>query len=506
MMAGQMLGAGTTQRRRAMFGLLDADGWSWASVKAAFWFVLVIFMLGYIPDRAYYFTVFSTIDLGINAISPINLCPPANRGLPCPAPVGGVIPWDPSPQELALPAPRVDGAAIQAGVKILYIGGSDGQAASERVFVADAFTTGNFSPWKDGPALPAPRSKPAVAFLAGSVYVFGGYDASGAPTTSAYVLTPDPATGELKAWQAAADAKLPIDLPEARAGASVAAAADGLILVGGAGPDGKPTNTVWKATLDSSGKLGAWTPNAPMVLGNGSPATRADATAVISGANLFLYGGRDGNGPTTVVMRGTIGTAASGTPGASASPAASGAAAAQEVLQWAEGQGASNLPAARTDAAGFTANGGLYLVGGSDGTSPKGDLYWAVPDANGNIPEWKHLAASDLPAQGLAGSAAVVSGPDVFAIGGRTAQGVIAASARAGLAPQPPFFQLGLIGATIPALKIEGEVGQQLGYLAAAGVGTGNFVILLLIGWAMAHRERTREIWANLRRRGRRES
>ena len=40
-------------------------------------------------------------------------------------------------------------------------------------------------------------------------------------------------------------------------------------------------------------------------------------------------------------------------------------------------------PLAREFDAWFTANGGLYLVGGSDGTSPKGELYWAVPDSTG---------------------------------------------------------------------------------------------------------------------------
>ena len=43
-------------RRRVLFGLLDADSWSWASTKATFWFVVIILLLGYIPDRAYYFT------------------------------------------------------------------------------------------------------------------------------------------------------------------------------------------------------------------------------------------------------------------------------------------------------------------------------------------------------------------------------------------------------------------------------------------------------------------
>ena len=61
----QALPAGTPiRRRRALMGLLDADGWAWAAVKAAIWFVVIILMLGYIPDRALYFTVNRTLDLG----------------------------------------------------------------------------------------------------------------------------------------------------------------------------------------------------------------------------------------------------------------------------------------------------------------------------------------------------------------------------------------------------------------------------------------------------------
>ena len=61
--------------------------------------------------------------------------------------------------------------------------------------------TGNFDPWADGPALPEPRTDAAVAFVAGSVYVIGGIDADGAPTTTTYVLTPDGTTGELGDWK-----------------------------------------------------------------------------------------------------------------------------------------------------------------------------------------------------------------------------------------------------------------------------------------------------------------
>ena len=65
-----------------------------------------------------------------------------------------------------------------------------------------------------------------------------------------------------------------------------------------------------------------------------------------------------------------------------------------------------------------------------------------------------------------------------------------------------PFFQLGMFGVTVPALKLDGEVGQQIGYLNAAMVGTAGFVALLLVGWAFAHKDRVREIMARRRRKG----
>ena len=63
-MAQRALGAGMiVPRKRALFGLLDADGWGWAGVKAFVWLVIIILLLGYIPDRAYYLTVNRTVEL-----------------------------------------------------------------------------------------------------------------------------------------------------------------------------------------------------------------------------------------------------------------------------------------------------------------------------------------------------------------------------------------------------------------------------------------------------------
>jgi hypothetical protein len=97
----------------------------------------------------------------------------------------------------------------------------------------------------------------------------------------------------------------------------------------------------------------------------------------------------------------------------------------------------------------------------------------------------------------------VAGGSQAFLVGGQDRNGPLAGIARANLSPQAPFFQLGLFGVTVPALKIGGEVGQQLGYLNAAGVGTVDFVLLLLVGYAYAHREKTKAFLRRLRSRDR---
>lgn len=483
-MAQQALGPGTVvPRRRALFGLLDSDGWGWASVKAFVWLIIIIFILGYLPDRAYYLTVGRTVDLGVLAWSPINLCPPTNETLPCPAPGGALIPWEPSPQQVALPQPRTDGAVLQVGTQILYIGGTDGKTAQSTVYVARTVGSGNFDVWSDGPALPEPRANASVAYVAGSIYVIGGSDASGAPTSKVFTLTPNGQTGALGDWKTV-DA---LALPEPRSGAAVGVTPDGLLLMGGRNAAG-PVATTWKAKLDAKGALGAWSVEQPLLR------PQADATAVVIGDFVWLYGGSDASGPVGAVQRGAFGAkAAEGLP---ANPNEG------KVIRW-DVNNTANLPVARTNASGWGANGALYLAGGNDGSGPKSELYWATPTTLGDLPEWKHLAVSDLPGSGLEGAPAVVSGPEVILVGGVTSgTGVLASSVRANTAPQSPFFQLGLVGATVPGLKIEGEIGQQLGYLNAANVGIVDFVILILIGLAFAHKERTRAIIGRIVHRG----
>jgi hypothetical protein len=290
-------------------------------------------------------------------------------------------------------------------------------------------------------------------------------------------------TAELGEWEEAPEA---LTLPEARTAAAAAVTIDGLLLIGGRNADG-PVATTWKSELDPQGNLGEWADEGAL----SSP--QSDATAIVVGDFVWLYGGSDANGPVGTVQRGVFGQPAE--EGLPENPDEG------KVVRW-DLNPAANLPVPRTNAATWGANGALYVAGGNDGTGPKREVYWAIPNTTGDLTEWKHLDVSDLPEGGLEGAAALVTGPSAMLVGGVTDNGPLASSVRANTAPQSPFFQLGLVGATVPGLKIEGEIGQQLGYLNAAGVGTVNFVILLLIGWAFAHREQTRGIIRRVFRRG----
>ncbi len=487
-MAQRALPPGTPQRR-AFFGLLDADGWGVAFWKALFWFGLIILLLGYLPDRAYYFTVLPTLDLGYNAISPINLCDSSNGGLPCPAPNGAVVPWQPNPPALALPAPRAGAATVQLGTQLFVVGGTVGGVPTGSVLQTTTGPNGNYGRWIDGPQLPEARADAAVTTFNGVPYVIGGLGADGKPTTS--VIVGQVSEGKLTGWKVDDQRKLPVAL----AGAAAVAATSGIYIVGGKSPDGLSSAVYW-ARLDSTAKPATLRDFAPqpalqLRLGTGEPAPRAYGAGLLAGQYVWLLGGDASDGPSNLVFR--LQLDSKGEPYLNAQG---------QVVGWAQSTGAAALPQARARFGGFTANGALYVPGGigADGKTVT-TMYWAVPGATtGDIAFWQHLDQTDL---GLAAAdqASAVVGSYAFLIGGRGADGTaLDGTARANLAPKAPFFRLGLVGVTIPALAIQGQVGQQLGLIAAGTVGLADFTLLIIIGIVLSHQPQSQRLLERLSR------
>ena len=482
-MAQQALQSGRTQTRgRAFFGLLDANGWGWASVKATFWFIVMIFMLGYIPDRAYYFTVNRTIDLGILAWSPINFCPPENETLPCPAPVGAVIPWEVAPPEISLPGPRVDGAIAQIGTKILYIGGSDGTARDRHDVRRDDVGRRQLRQVEPtGPKLPeAARRCGRRRSPAGSIFVVGGTGPDGKPTDTVYVLTPDAQTGELGEWQTAEDAKLDLDAARAaRPARSSSRRPTGCFLVGGTADGTTPVKTVWKSTFDTSRR-------APAVAAAGGALPR-QSTDATGGDHRRLPVGLRRDRPRTARRR--------------PSSAASSGRPRHRTTSRRTSRGSAS-PAARPTCrsrgrtpSGFAASGALYLVGGSDGDRARGaSSTGRSRTRTATSPSGSTSTQSDLPARRRwPGAASVVLGPNVGP--GRRRD---AATARSPARPgrtSPRRRRSSSSASSARRCRRSRSTARSASSSAISTptrVGIVNFVILLVIGWAFAHQEQVR--------------
>jgi hypothetical protein len=491
------IGPGNVAPRRVLFGLLDANGWGWAGVRSVLWTLVIILMLGYIPDRAYYLTVSPTVDLGLNLASLVNICPAENEGLPCPAPAGALIPWK-SATEADLPGDGVDGSLLQAGAHLYYIGGTTGTAtrvASTTVSVATIDAAG-LSAWAAGTPLPEARAHAGVAFFAGKAYVIGGASDTTPATASVYVGTPDVTSGLITAWERL-DA---LELPAARAGASIIVVSDGIVVLGGEGTDRSPTTTVWKAKLGASGELEPWASFMDL------PEPRSFAAAAVVGDSIYVWGGKDASGPAAEAVRGDIAVAP--TAAAHSAPVVNpdqGDAEIGTIYRWDGGPQEGNLPTPRDGAALWSANGTLYVAGGTiDGTSTTSVL-WAAPAAATGITTWTAVELSNLPADGArVGASGVVIGAHVLLLGGADASGAYSAGAlSAGTSPKAPVFRVGLFGLTVPGLALQGEVGQQIGFLSAAGAWTLNFVIMLGAAVAYGQRERFRAwVGAKLGRKG----
>jgi len=480
------LGPGAVAPRRVLFGLLDANGWGWAGVRSVLWTLVIILMLGYIPDRAYYLTVSPTVELGLNLASLVNICPAENEGLPCPAPAGALIPWK-SATEADLPGDGVDGSMLQAGAHLYYIGGTSGtpRLATTNVAVATIDAAG-LSTWSAGTALPEARAHAAVAFFAGKAYVIGGASDTATATASVYVGTPDATTGLITAWERL-DA---LELPAARTAAAVTVVSDGIVVLGGEGTDRSPTTTVWKAKLGTNGELEAWADFMAL------PEPRSHAAAALVGDSIYVWGGNDANGPAAEAVRGDIAVA----PTAATSHSApvvnpdQGDAEIGTIYRWDGGPQEGNLPTPRDGAALWSANGTLYVAGGTIDGTPTTSVLWAAPVAAKGVTSWTSVELSNLPADGArVGASGVVIGAHVLLLGGTDAAGAHSAGAlSAGTSPKAPVFRAGLVGLTVPGLALQGEVGQQIGFLSAAGAWTLNFVIKLGAGVAYSQRERFR--------------
>ena len=121
---------------------------------------------------------------------------------------------------------------------------------------------------------------------------------------------------------------------------------------------------MWKTQLTNTAPQTpqAWVAQNPLVEPN------VDGAAFHVGDYIYLVGGSNASGPVATVQVGTLG-------GPGTVPANPN----QMNSPW-KISAQTNLPGPRTNLSGFTANGAIYIQGGSDGTNLSSTTLWAIPD------------------------------------------------------------------------------------------------------------------------------
>lgn len=251
-------------------------------------------------------------------------------------------------------------------------------------------TGGANNAWTASGVMPANVDGVASVEVNGYTYIFGGYDGTSYLNTVYYAK--NSANGTMEAWKSGPN------LPGNRAFTS-AVAVNGYVYVVTGNVNGSTfATTAYYARVNPDGSLGTWQTSTALP----SSANRAYASAVSANGYIYLLGGR-GNGAyqsTTYYAK----------------PNADGS-----ISSWSTG---TALPALRAQHASISANGYIYVLGGTaDGTTPAATSYYASVNAStGAIGAWNTTTA--LPVANMNLTAASANGY-VYAVGGYNGTNVL---------------------------------------------------------------------------------
>ncbi|MDE2001260.1 MAG: DUF5011 domain-containing protein [Patescibacteria group bacterium] len=278
-----------------------------------------------------------------------------------------------------LPVPTRQGTAVSANGYVYFMGGANGSTAESTVYYAKLNSDGNTGSWSTANALPAGLYNLTSVVADGYIYVLGGHTASAVSAAVYYAkLNSD---GSVGSWSTNSNA-LPTAL---QAGLSVVA--NGYVYYIGGNNDTIKESTVYYAKLNSDGSVGSWSTNS-----NALPAARDAATGFVANGYVYVMGGNNGSAAQTTVYYAKLNSDGS-------------------VGSWSTNSNA--LPAVRESATSVAANGYVYVIGGSNGTSIQTSVYYASTS--------RILISGDLDLLGLASttlSGVNSGGPDGGSVGG----------------------------------------------------------------------------------------
>ena len=182
---------------------------------------------------------------------------------------------------------------------VYTFGGFDGSAYYTSVYYAKLNDDGSTGAWQTGTnTLPDVRGDYSTIFSNGYIYVIGGENGGGAVSSVYYAkVNTDGSTG---VWYSSANV-----LPAPR-GDATSIVSNGFVYVIGGTSDGGSTfvSTVYYAKLNTDGSTGAWQTNSYAIgcttPGCGSPSTRSAHSSVIANGYVYVIGGYNGSGQSTV--------------------------------------------------------------------------------------------------------------------------------------------------------------------------------------------------------------
>jgi hypothetical protein len=198
--------------------------------------------------------------------------------------LGNVAGWR---QTESLPRENSLAGAANFGSVIYVAGGYDGKDVRSEVYYAAIGAGGALTAWQTGSSLPGPLRSLTLTAANGYLYAVGG--SNGSSVSAQVYRAKINADSSLGMWQTLGV------LPQPRERHAAVVYGGRLVVLGGLNASGGSTNTVYAATLNPDGSLGAWEtgflPALPQALDRHAAVV---ANVLGCGEVIYLVGGRNG--------------------------------------------------------------------------------------------------------------------------------------------------------------------------------------------------------------------